>query len=101
MNVFISHNEADKACAECVKTILDELEIQNFLSPFDMDWGERIIETILEAVRKSTHLVLVLSKDALTSPWIPFEAGSADALGVQILPFLTDSSLIPSWPPYL
>lgn len=103
MNVFISHNQADKSCAEAVQRILWELGIPNFLSPYSMEWGVSIREKILEGVRQSTHLVLLLSDDALKSPWIPFESGCADALSRQILPFLIDNTLVggEKWPPYL
>ena len=61
MKVFISYATEDRDIATNIGQILDDLAIDYFLDVKDINWGDNVLTTIHGGIRKSSHLVLVVS----------------------------------------
>ena len=101
INIFISYSSEDKAHAEELAKILKEVGVKYFLDSKDVNWGDNIQASIDSALSECTDLVVIISKTSLQSEWVKYEIISAHALKKKILPYLTQSSLFDSLPPYL
>ncbi len=91
--IFISYSHVDRAYAEQLRNALAEVEVHRtveFAAESTTEiTTERYISTKLrEAIQKADAVVLLLSKDALASSWVMFEAGVAQGLGKRILPLI-------------
>jgi TIR domain-containing protein len=78
--VFISYSRTDLAWAE---KIHDRLQLDGFSSFWDRDSlraGDDWEEKILENLKASQHLVVLMSKDAAKSDWVRREYSHFDAL---------------------
>ncbi len=103
--VFISHINEESRVAHRIKSLLREAfgpELRVFVSSDyeSLRGGDKWFPTILEHL-KSTRVVLVLlSKDSLYRPWIPFEAGVGEGAGAKVIPVVhLDFSLRELGPP--
>ena len=93
MNVFLSYASRD---AKKLQKVLDQLISRGILSSQD-----KVIDTsaiavpgssmrgqVREAIENASKFVVVLNDTALTSEWVNYETGMADALGKPILVFV-------------
>ena len=94
-DIFISHSSADKLAAEEVAEVAREAVDGQTVTPFyfenDKDGLGRISERLVEMIRESKALVVVLTTSALRSGWVPFEIGVAKISGKEILIYIPDS----------
>lgn len=76
-DVFISYSSLDRAAA---RSFCDELRangITCFLDEKDLSPGDRLSETLKEAIRDRSHYLLLLSKNSAVSTWVGAECGFA------------------------
>ena len=92
MRVFISHSREDSDTAVRLKRELDKTEVPSFLDRADMELGEEFFERIKFELPRCSHLVVMVSRAALESPWVPFEVGQAVAHNKMIVPFVVDDT---------
>lgn len=85
--VFLSHKSADKdACIE-IGEYLKEAGIDIYLDCYDNKLQiatteqdkAQIVQCIKEGLKKSSHILCVISKKTIASRWVPFEVGYAHA----------------------
>lgn len=77
INIFISHNSEDKTYAIMAQSYLRQHGINSFLDITDKGpHGYRsVTDWIIANLRKSTHLLVIFSKNTRKSMWVPFELG--------------------------
>jgi hypothetical protein len=86
-DVFISYSSKDKTTADAVCARLESRGARCWIAPRDVQPGAPYGEAIIDAIRRSRVMVLVLSANANTSKHIPKEIERAMSAGVTILPF--------------
>ena len=76
-SVMISHSGMDSAAASQVAVHLASEHIAVWFDAWEIDIGDPIPGRIEEGLSKSTHVVLLWSESASTSPWVTAERRSA------------------------
>jgi len=84
--VFISYSSKDKTAADAVCAILESECIRCWIAPRDVRAGEEWGDSILNGIKGSRVMVLVLSANANESPHIRREVERAVSLGIAIIP---------------
>jgi len=83
--VFVSYAHEDKALAEHVQKLLPDLGGTEsptvFVDPQkDLAPGEDIRRAIVDKIKASSFVVLIMTEGAARSEWVNYEVGIADAL---------------------
>ncbi|MGD9905044.1 MAG: toll/interleukin-1 receptor domain-containing protein [Vicinamibacterales bacterium] len=86
-DVFISHSSKDKPTADAVCARLEGRGLRCWIAPRDVPPGVNYGAAIIDAIRGSRVMVLVLSAHANASRHIPNEIERAVSHGVTVLPF--------------
>jgi hypothetical protein len=86
-DVFISYSSKDKSAADAVCARLEARGIRCWIAPRDVQHGVKYGAAIIDAIRSSRVMVLVLSASANESQHIPNEIERAVSHGVTVLPF--------------
>jgi TolB-like protein/tetratricopeptide (TPR) repeat protein len=95
--VFISYASQDAAVANTVVGTLERSGIKCWIAPRDVPAGAPYAEGIIRAINGSKTLVLVLSKNAVSSPHVGKEVERASSKRRPIVVFRTDATpLTPS-----
>lgn len=87
--VFISFATPDYAMADMLCEVLERLAgsgIDFFLAPRRLRLGTHWPAEIERNLNSAACIIVVLSEDALSSSWVPFEAGVAYGRGVDVVP---------------
>jgi hypothetical protein len=90
-DVFISYSSKDKVIADAVCARLEGRGIRCWIAPRDVRPGFQYGEEIIDAIRGSRAMVLVLSANANASPHIPKEVERAVSTGVAIIPLRVEN----------
>lgn len=93
MSVFISYSHVDRERAQELSRELERLGVEMFIDEKNIKWGDPVPNTISDALRACSAVLVIVSPDSLKSSWVPYEIGIAKALGKTILPLLTHPSL--------
>ncbi len=80
--IFISYCHQDVEHAARIAERLKEANIPSYVDRNELKLGEQIEEAVFEAMQRSTHLVVIVSRSIGDSSWVPYEAGLARALGI-------------------
>ena len=81
--VFISHQKNDRDEAEKIAKYLERVGIEVYFDEYDKelqiattnDNPKAVVNAIKNGINNSTHMLCVISKNTLTSKWVPFEIG--------------------------
>lgn len=77
--VFISHQYADKSAARMIADYLISCGIDVYFDEYDLNINRNdpvsVVNAIKTGLRKSTHLMCLLSENAFKSKWVPWEVG--------------------------
>ena len=77
--VFISHQQNDKPAARLIANYLLSCGIDVYFDEYDRNINRSyplsIVNAIKAGLQKSTHLMCLLSENAMKSKWIPWEVG--------------------------
>jgi len=84
--VFLSYSRTDSEVAEATKSTLEKHGARVWIDTASMLAGSRIQESIENAINSSDALVLVVTKNALSSFWVPFEFGYALGTKTPVFP---------------
>ena len=76
---FISYASKDEAFAQRLHADLQDKGVRCWFAPEDMKIGDKILDTIDEAIRLRDKVLLVLSRDAINSEWVEDEVTKAYA----------------------
>lgn len=100
MPVFIAHRTQDDGIAQRIYTRLSgNWGITCFLDNFDpyRKYTASITKTILDAVDKSTHLLVVISHSTRESWWVPYEIGAAQRGSQRITSYRSAGVELPDY----
>ena len=78
--VFISHDSEDASFAHRLASDLQQLGIRIWIAPESIQPGEGWVQAINRGLEESSHMVLVLTPAAASSPWVQKETDVAIAL---------------------
>lgn len=90
--VFISYRSTDKEVAYEAKKILEQNGINSWMAPESIPAGSDYGTEIPNALEDCAAFLILLSKDAQQSRWIPKEIDGAINNGKVIIPFKIDDS---------
>jgi TIR domain len=90
--VFISHRSLDKPIAAAIAGLLEELHLHYWFDRDDQDTQRAaalgmkgdlaLVHAIDRGIRHSTRILGILSENTRLSWWVPYELGSARAVGI-------------------
>jgi len=83
--VFISHSSIDTWVARQLAGYIEDLGAATFLDEADIEYGDDFEERILEAIRTSHELLVLLTPWALKRPYIWLEIGAIWGLGRRVI----------------
>lgn len=87
-NVFVSYSTKDIPDVNALRAALQFPEVQVFVSEYAVAAGTPLAPTIQANIQNCDLFVLIWSKNAASSEWVPQEIGIAHALKKLILPFV-------------
>lgn len=77
--VFISHQRTDKAVAKEIANYIYNSGVDIYFDEYDTsinrDDPQSVVNAIKTGIRRSTHMLCVLTQNALLSKWMPWEIG--------------------------
>lgn len=93
MSVFISYRHTDRDTAKAIAGRLAINNIKYYLDVVDEEskTTEDITDVITRNIKKSTHLIAVISTKTVGSWWVPFEIGEATIANRRICSYATRS----------
>lgn len=85
--IFLSHKREDKPDCRKIAEYLKDAGIDYYLDEDDKELqiaaatynAEKITESIKNGIKKSTHMLVVISAKTYQSQWVPFEVGYGHA----------------------
>ena len=89
-DVFISYKSEEFAIAERVRKRIDEAGVSCWMAPASIPGGSSYASEIPQAIRNCKVFVLILSKLAQESKWVPRELDQAINANKVIMPFTID-----------
>ena len=102
-DVFVSHSSKDKSAVLRIVEMIEEAGYKAYVDWIEDSDSDRndISEKIKTAIRKSTKLLYVHSRNSINSKWTPWEIGCFDsskgANNIIIFPLLGDQNLLPDY----
>lgn len=93
--VFVSYSTKDLPDAEGLRKWLDLPDVQCFVSEFAVKPGAALTPTIEAAIRVCDLFIVLWSKNATASAWVPQEIGVAHGCKKPILPFVMEKDCPP------
>lgn len=88
--VFVSHATYDQWIAKviCEKLESPDVGAQTFRDDRDIDGGDSIPDTIMQAIRDCDEVVVLVTPHSVTRHWVSMEIAMAAILGKRIVPLL-------------
>jgi tetratricopeptide (TPR) repeat protein len=80
-SVFISHSSKDDAIVRELRQALEALGIETWADSEQLSGGDLLTPKIQKAIADASHFFVVLSLDALNSPWVQREIQHAKSVG--------------------
>ncbi|MFN3167792.1 MAG: toll/interleukin-1 receptor domain-containing protein [Phycisphaeraceae bacterium] len=97
-DIFISYSTSQIEHARRLAEGLHQRGVRFWLAPDYIGVGENFTEKIPEALERARVVVLLLSKEAINSPWVKREASMAAELGLKLVGVLLgDVPLTRQW----
>jgi hypothetical protein len=93
---FISYSTRDLRRATQVKRLLERPGCIAFLAEYDVAFGESLDSRIIAAIRRCDVFILLWSRHARESEWVPQEIGVAKAHNRPIIPIVLHESASPT-----
>lgn len=90
-DVFISYKTEDGEQAHWLRDVLEQNGISCWIAPDNIPGGSSYAAQIPAAIRGCRAFVLVLSRRAQTSRWVPRELDQAINCGKVVLPFMLEN----------
>lgn len=77
--VFISHQRKDKAVAKAIADYIEKAGVDVYFDEYDRSIDIynpfSVVAAIKKGIQKSTHMLCILSNNAMESKWMPWEIG--------------------------
>jgi hypothetical protein len=93
--VFVSYSTKDMPDANAMRNFLSLPDVQCFVSEYAVTPGAPLTPTIETAIRACDLFVLLWSRNAASSAWVPQEIGVAHGCKKPIIPFVLEKGFAP------
>ncbi len=99
MPVFISHRTQDDDKAQAIALRLRQHSITCYLDDFDprLKSTQHITSLLVDAIRRCTHLMALVTDATRESWWVPFEVGVAREAPRRIATYDSSTSTLPEY----
>jgi hypothetical protein len=94
--VFVSYSTKDIPDAGAIRNFLNLPDVQCFVSEYAVTPGVALTPTIETAIRACDLFVVLWSRNASASAWVPQEIGVAHGCKKPIVPFFLEKDFPPS-----
>lgn len=94
-NVFISYATKDLSVVDQVRTVLEGSSVAVFVAEHSVPAGSPLAQSIITAIKQCDIFIVLWSRNADASDWVPQEVGIAKADNKHIIPVLLDPGLKP------
>lgn len=100
MQVFVSHNKADKPIAREIALFLVAEEVNVWFDEWEIAAGESVVGRVDEGIGQCTHFVILWSQNSDRSKWVRRELHSVLAHAIEagaphVIPIRLDSTPLP------
>ena len=100
-SIFLSHNQANKNFVHQLANDLKSRGCDVWLDEWEIKVGDSIVEKIELGIADNEYLVVVLSKDSISSRWVRVELNAAffrqvSNRGITVLPALIEDCEVPA-----
>ncbi len=92
-SVFVSYSTKDIPSVDVLRNWLNIPDVQVFVSEYAVAPGTPLAPTIQNAIRTCDLFILLWSKNAAASEWVPQEIGIARGCNKTILPFVLEKDI--------
>lgn len=92
--MFISYSSKDAESAKIVKGYLEKNGINAWIAPDSIPIGSEYTQVIVDAIEKSSGVILILSGNSQNSPWVPKELDIAITSEKVIFPIRIDDAVL-------
>jgi hypothetical protein len=83
--IFVSHATADKWIAKVLCEKLEAAGASTFRDDRDIDGGDDIPDRLREEIERSQELIVLLTPQSVSRPWVLMEVGGAWIRGIRIV----------------
>ena len=101
LRVFISHQRRDEETAREIAEWLQRVGVGTYLDVLDphlaSDFGDDLGEYFRQKLGQCTHLMAVVSRNTITSWWVPFEIGIATEKQYPIATYAAGQCELPDY----
>ena len=87
-DIFLSYSTRDEGLAKELSEKFDRAGLKCFMSEKNIKPGEKWSGRIHDALKYSTHVILLVTPRSLSSEWVKLETGAAWALDKEVIPVL-------------
>ena len=94
--VFVSHSSKDNEIVNSLYSVLKQSGIEVYAVLFSPEPGIQLSKKILEGIKTSDCVLVLLTSDSVISQWVQNEIGMAKALGKLIIPIVDKGVKVPS-----
>jgi hypothetical protein len=99
-SVFISHSSADKKVVRQLAEDLKDRGLKVWFDQWEIKVGDSIVERIQEGISNNSFLIVVLSKNSVSSSWVKEEINAAffkqvSDRDIKVIPVLIEDCDIP------
>lgn len=82
---FISYSSKNQTEADATRRLFAQNGIQTWMAPNDIPAGSKYAAVIVDALKKCSCLVLLLTKESQESPWVEKEVERAISYGKSVI----------------
>lgn len=100
VHVFICHASEDKPAAREIASAMKNLGADVWFDEWEIRVGDSIVQRINDALGEISHLIVLLSKESVSKPWVKKELSAAlmrqlSSESIVVLPARLDDCAIP------
>ena len=88
--IFLSYSHNDRAWVDKFVNHLQKQQVSVWYDKLAIMAGDSLQDRIQHALRESSIVVAILSKESVNRPWMFFELGAAVADGKRVIPVLIE-----------
>ena len=101
VHAFICHASEDKSAARSLATAMTKFGAEVWFDEWEIRVGDSIVQKIGDALGAVSHLIVMLSQNSVSKPWVQKELSSAlmrqlSEKSITVLPLRLDDCSIPT-----
>jgi nucleoside 2-deoxyribosyltransferase len=89
IRIFVSHSSRDLAIVEPIKAQAEAIEVEVYLHELHAEPGANLSVKIMEAIKSSDALVVLVTPNTVVSPYVNQEIGYALGQSIPVIPVVS------------